>query len=110
MITPKTTALIATMSLLGAITPAALAQEPNSFTASNIEKDVSQSITLAALNEGDFGQIDQQASQGFCEQIVVSQPTAGDDANSDTAQDDVGVVNNSDSQLQDSEVTGKDCS
>lgn len=115
MIVTKTTALIATMSLLGAITPAAFAQEFNnegdidSSLDATIEKQVSQSIDLSASNEGD-GDINQKASQGFCEQIAISQATAGNVASTDTTQEDVGVVDISDSQLQDSEVTGKDCS
>jgi hypothetical protein len=114
MIATKTTALIATMSLLGAITPAAFAQNFNvgdidSSLDANIEKQVSQSIDMSATNEGD-GDINQKASQGFCEQIAISQATGGLLASTDTTQEDVGAVDISESQFQDSEVTGKDCS
>ncbi len=65
-IVTKTTALIAAMSLLGTITPAAFAQEDNSLTSSNIEGvtqsndnafDISQALEqngeASASTEGD---------------------------------------------------------
>jgi hypothetical protein len=78
MISPKTAALIATMSVLGAVTPAAFAQvtvtatQSNSFTA-----DVSQSQSQAATSGGDSTQ---QADQGFCLQANQQNAAAGDDA------------------------------
>jgi hypothetical protein len=88
--TTKTTALIAAISLLGAAAPAAFAQtyfnnygDVKSSLDVKIDKKVDQNIYQSAYT-GDYskGDIDQEASQGFCEQIGVSQATAGNVANS----------------------------
>jgi hypothetical protein len=125
MISPKTTALIATMSLLGAVTPAAFAQdfEIGDISSSlgvdiskevnqNIDQDASSSATTGEDSSGDASsEVNQDASQGFCEQISISQATAGRDATTSTTQVDSGTVIFDDSNVDNSgEITGKDCS
>jgi hypothetical protein len=76
MISPKTAALIATMSLLGAVTPAAFAQNTVTATQSNsFTADISQSQAQTAADDAT-----QTASQGFCLQANQQNSAAGDDA------------------------------
>jgi hypothetical protein len=74
--TALTTALIiAAMSLLGAVTPAAFAQNTVSATQSNsFTADISQSQS----SSGDFSESSQD--QGFCLQVNQQNAAAGDDA------------------------------
>jgi hypothetical protein len=100
MIPLRTTALIAAMSLVGAVTPAAFAQlntvtasQSNSFTA-----DISQTLNQnGVVNEG---------SQGFCLQAN-QQNAAGGNTATNTATNAIvsGPVSG-----DESENTGVDCS
>jgi hypothetical protein len=108
MLTPKTTALIAAMSVLGTVAPAAFAQDladPGDVIAendivvgvisqSNEVGDISQSIEQNAFSlaaTGDYSKgdasssIEQEASQGFCLQQGNSAAVAGRDATAVTA-------------------------
>ena len=117
--------VIATASVVPALIPQAFAQFNNTGDVSssqnvNIQKEVNQNIeqnaASSAIADGDYSsneadsQTNQQASQGFCEQIAVSQATAGNVAGTNTVQKDTGEVDNQDGSIDDSDVTGKDCS
>jgi hypothetical protein len=112
MISPKTTALIAAMSLLGAAAPAAFAQSFTNYgdVSSNqyvdITKKVEQALSQSAYT-GDYskGDIDQEASQGFCEQIGVSQATAGNVANSALSQ---AIFSDADTNTNDNDFSDVD--
>jgi hypothetical protein len=116
MISPKTTALIAAMSLLGAAAPAAFAQsfsfnnngavtatQSNSLTA-NIAQTSSQYV-----GDDNTGDVEQESSQGFCLQSAQQNAAAGNIAANIATQDisDVDVEDDSDQNDIDVEV---DCS
>ena len=87
MIPIKTTALIATMSLLGAITPAAFAQD---FSASNTIGDfnIAQTQTTTAeatSTEGDSS-VEVNNEQGFCINIAQASATFFSGASATAAQ------------------------
>ena len=96
MITTKRTALIAAMSLLGTIAPAAFAQDYSEnfaiiddVTQSNENNfDVSQSqFAIATAETGDWSEGDATAAvsqdQGFCIQVNNANQVAGRDADSE---------------------------
>ena len=96
MITTKRTALIAAMSLLGTIAPAAFAQDYSEnfaiiddVTQSNENNfDVSQSqFAIAEAETGDYSSGDATAAisqdQGFCIQVNNANQVAGRDADSE---------------------------
>jgi hypothetical protein len=105
---------IATASVASALTPQAFGQnftntgDVNANLNVDIKKKVDQDIDQWASASSDKGSanVDQSASQGFCEQIGVSQATAGNTAAS-------GVSNNigpGNASGDFSENTGIDCS
>jgi hypothetical protein len=103
MISPKTTALIAAMSLLGAVTPAAFAQNTVTATQSNsFTADIAQSSSQSATT-GDDSPVTQTSSQGFCLQANQQNAAAGNDATNTGTNAIVGTVDGDDS-------TGVDCS
>jgi len=125
MITAKTTALIAAMSVLGTVAPAAFAQDLTDATgdvtvddsfnrvtaeqSNSITKDVSQSIGQFAFGgASDDGtvEIDQSASQGFCEQINQQNAAAGGDATNTAENIIAGSVSGDDTE----ENQGVNCS
>jgi hypothetical protein len=102
MITAKTTALIAAMSVLGTVAPAAFAQD-FIFENDEVEADITQSNTVGDISQnieqnafslaftGDYSRgdasssVEQEASQGFCLQQGNSAAVAGRDATAITA-------------------------
>jgi hypothetical protein len=89
MIPLRTTALIATMSLLGAITPAAFAQS-NSVTIG----DISQSQSGSAEADSVFGDASASVSQeqGFCINIAQAAAFFGSTADASTSQNADGDI------------------
>jgi hypothetical protein len=87
MIPIKTTALIATMSLLGAITPAAFAQD---FSASNtigdFTVDQSQTTDATATSEEGDSSVEVNNEQGFCINVAQASATTGSTADALAAQ------------------------
>ena len=101
MLKAKTTALIAAMSLLGTVAPAAFAQDDNSFNAASIKDvtqyntnnfDISQTLEQNGIAEAETGYysygdptavVDQEASQRFCIQVNNNNQVSGDDSNSE---------------------------
>jgi hypothetical protein len=80
MIPIRTTALIAALSLVGAVTPAAFAQTTVTATQSNsFTGTISQSSTQDS-SDSDFSDVDQTSSQGFCLQANQQNAAAGRDA------------------------------
>jgi hypothetical protein len=75
MISPKTTALIAAMSLLGAVTPAAFAQNGNTVTA-----DQSNSFSATISQSQSPSRDASSQEQGFCLQANQQNAAAGNDA------------------------------
>jgi hypothetical protein len=85
MIPIRTTALIAALSLVGAVTPAAFAQNTVTATQSNsFTGTISQSATQDS-SDSDFSTVDQTSSQGFCLQVNQQNAAAGDDATNSAA-------------------------
>jgi hypothetical protein len=89
MIPIKTTALIATMSLLGAITPAAFAQDFD-FSASNtigdFTVDQSQTTDATATSEEGDSSVEVNNEQGFCINVAQASATTGSTADALAAQ------------------------
>ena len=92
MISVKTSALMAAMAVLGTVAPAAFAQDfsaDDSFNdvfadqSNSVTKTVNQNIYQSAYGSAsDYGtvEIDQDASQGFCEQINQQNAASGGDS------------------------------
>jgi hypothetical protein len=89
MISVKTSALMAAMAVLGTVAPAAFAQDfsaTDSFNdvfavqSNSVTKEVNQNIYQSAYGSAsDYGtvEIDQDADQGFCEQINQQNAASG---------------------------------
>ena len=92
MISVKTSALMAAMAVLGTVAPAAFAQDfsatdsfnyVEAYQSNSVEKTVNQNIAQYASGyAGDDGtvEIDQDADQGFCEQINQQNAASGGDS------------------------------
>jgi hypothetical protein len=99
MISVKTSALMAAMAVLGTVAPAAFAQDftdatgdvtvddsfnyVEAYQSNSVTKTVNQNIAQYASGyAGDDGtvEIDQDASQGFCEQINQQNAASGGDS------------------------------
>ncbi len=97
MISAKTTALIATMAVLGTVAPAAFAQDDDSFNFAVIKDvdqsnennfDISQSqFAVANAETGDYSSGDATAAisqdQGFCIQVNNANQVSGRDSDAD---------------------------
>ncbi|MDQ3835745.1 MAG: hypothetical protein M3270_02250, partial [Thermoproteota archaeon] len=97
MISAKTTALIATMAVLGTVAPAAFAQDDDSFNFAVIKDvdqsnennfDISQSqFAVADAETGDYSSGDATAAisqdQGFCIQVNNANQVSGRDSDAD---------------------------
>jgi hypothetical protein len=99
MINVKTSALMAAMAVLGTVAPAAFAQDfmdptgdvtvddsfnyVEAYQSNSVEKTVNQNIEQNAYGSAsDYGtvEIDQDADQGFCEQINQQNAASGGDS------------------------------
>ena len=98
MLKAKTSALIAAISVLGTVAPAAFAQDINiaeikDITQSNTNTfEISQSLSQVGIAEAETGDwssgdadasVEQEASQGFCIQINQANQVSGDDSNNE---------------------------
>jgi hypothetical protein len=97
MITAKTTALIAAMSVLGTVAPAAFAQDDESFNFAiirDVEQDIDNDFDISQSQEatatattGDYSTGDATAAisqdQGFCIQVNNAQQVSGRDSSSE---------------------------
>jgi hypothetical protein len=97
MISVKTSALMAAMAVLGTVAPAAFAQDfsatdsfnyVEAYQSNSVDKTVNQNIAQYASGyAGDDGtvEIDQDADQGFCEQINQQNAASGGSSNQNAA-------------------------